>query len=302
MAFGYEGYVTVKASGIEDVALCTGSSVPENRIRLDSGAAYGGQKTNSAPSTYDMALGAPHTYDFSQVDGNVDFEITQEFFLNQIIAWLMSRQTAGVIKLRSRKDNLQEYDHCYWNSIDLTGTSGAAVTGSIGFVAIQRDAYTVGGDYIGNKTGTDLFCPISPSPVMPPPLNPATDLNVNPVPFWNTRLNFDGTFHEFTDWNFSFSQDVVKFFVCQNESMPQPPAFMAVGPMAAAMNCTQMIVNTQSFMMPDTITLALLYIGTQAFGMGNLQRNQETDAVQGKSSMVPIVSDYTIYELQGAVP
>lgn len=293
MALGYEGYVTVKVSGVEDIALCTGASVPESRVRMESSAAYGGKLNDTEMFP---PIGTPRIYDWSQSDGSVDFDLTDNFLINQMVPWLQDRQKASTIKLISRKDNVQTYNKCYWKGMSLNAASGGLVTGSIEFAALQRDSYTQGGDYTGNSQGMNQCGGMSR--IMPPFLNPSLNANINPVPYWKTQWVFDGANQDFTDWSLNMSQDVVKFFVCEDNDVMQPPKFIAVGPLTLTMNVTYVPLKDTvgAFVVPDEITTAVLNIGSRALTFGKLELNQATDAVASKSSFASISADYSIYE------
>lgn len=293
MGMGYEGLVRLKVDAIEDAALATGAAVPKNRMRLESSSAYGGQISSPVA---EIGVGTPRNYGWTEYDGNIDLELTEDFWDNQIKAWIFDRQKAAEVNLRSRKDNVQSFLNCYWNSINISAGEGSNVTAGIGFVAMERDSYTIGGDYIGNKTGSGLYCE-SPSFNVPQPLNPSSDFNLIPIPYWNTQVELDGSLIEFVTWSLELSQEVVKFFACEANPTVEEPRFVAVGPMTAGFSGDYVFVNTSNFSIPETVSTLDLKIGGITLAMEDLELTNGDDALQDSGSIVPIAVDYAIYEL-----
>ena len=297
MAMGYEGLALLKVDVLEDAALCTGASVPKSRVRLDSSAGYGGQI--KAPVA-EIAIGSPYNYDWTAYDGSMDVELTKDFYDRQIKPWIFDRQKAAVVTLQSREGNVQRFDKCYWNSISISASDGGAVTASIGFVAMERDAYTIGGDYIGNKVGDEIFCS-SPSYNVPDPLNPSND-NVNPIPYWNTKIEINGSLVEFVTWTIELSQEVVKFFGCEGNTNPVEPLYVAVGPMTARVSGDYIFTDTASFAILETLTSLDVFFGAtevtpSELNFEDLELEAATDALQAPEALVPIAVEYAAYTI-----
>ena len=299
MALGYEGVIKVGTH----YALGTGSSVPRARVRLDSGSGYGGQiKT----PVNEIGIGAPHNYDWTQHDGSLNFDVSQDFLTTELKTWLFDRQLGKEILFRSRKNNVQDYQKCYWNSINLSASEGSTVGGTLGFVALQQNTYTWGDKYITNKQGMGLVCPLDVG--MPPPLNKGQD-NKNPVPFWNTKVYVKPvsgslTKYNFTTWTLDFTQEIVKFFGCTHTSgaphtVAQEPLFIAAGPMG--------IVFTGSFILDldttptgyfgNNLDQLVVYVGSETLTMNRLEVTSESDDVQTGDSLVPLTVEYAGYEI-----
>ena len=293
MAMGYEGLVTLKVNSIEDVALATSASVPQARQRLDSSSAYGGEKANP-----DMAIGSPHIYDWTTWDGSIDYEVHTDFLTNQIIPWIFDRQSSAEAFLQSRNSNVQQFNSCYWSSINLSASEGANLSGSVSFVAIDRDTHSRGGDFIGNKQGSSPFC-ASTTEVYPNSLG--QDFAKNPIPYWNTQVSIDTggglTDYDFTSWTLDFSQDVVKAFSCEANSSVQPPKYIAVGPLTVSFSGEYFFVNTDNFGIPTSLDSLKVTMDSESITMEDLELESDTDAVQDASSLSVVSVQYTAYTL-----
>jgi hypothetical protein len=304
MSMGYEGLALLNVEGIDyAMALCTGANVPRVRPRMESSSAYGGKIRGVVPNIdpSEMGIGTPETYDWEQHDGSMDLELTESFYSDQIKPWIFDRQKGAAVTLQSRHDNDQSFLKCYWNSINISASDGGPVTSSISFVAMQRDAYTVGGQYINNKfPDPNSLCgagPSTPPFVVPEPLNPSADVNLVPIPYWNTSLVLDGVDVEFITWTVDFSQEVVKFFGCEVNANPVEPRFVGVGPMTATFSGDYMFVGTAPFTIVDALPSLTINIGGDDLKFEDLELQSATDAVQGPTSVVPIAIEYAAYTL-----
>lgn len=294
MALGYEGYVTLKVDTIQDVALGQGGGVPRARQRLESAGGYGG--TISTPVSQ-VGIGAPRNYDWEVFDGSMDMDVHEDFLTNQLKAWIFDRQSAGEVFFQTREGNIQQFNNCYWSSINLSAAENGFLGGSVNFVAMQRDSYTRGGDYIDNKTGTNGLCSGVQSPVYPTPLNSGV-LNVDPIPYWNTFVEIDTSLVEMTSWNLDFSQEVVKFFGCFSNATAQEPKYVAVGPMTATFTGDYMFVSsTGAFASPDTLSTLYVTMGSEQIKLENLELTTDADALQGQDALVPVSLEYAAYTL-----
>jgi len=295
MAIGYEGYIRLKLDGTAnwETLLGTGGSVPQARQRLESQSGYGGRIKTPVD---EIGIGFPENYDWTAWDGSLSFELHKNALDNQIVPWIFDRQSHAQVYLVSRGSNVQQFDYCYWNSINLSAGDGAAVEGSVGFVGMERDSYTIGGDYIGNKNNNILETANYPAP-----LN-VSDANDTPIPFWDTTVTIESTEYEFTTWSLDFSQDVTKFFECGRTSAGadpgvQEPKYVAVGPMSVVFQGDYMFVTTASFAIPDTLTTLYVNIGGTDVKLETLELTSATDAVQNGSAITPIGVEYFAYEI-----
>ena len=305
MALGYEGLIKLGAYYV----LGTGSSVPRTRLRLESSSGYGGKiKT---PETQ-IGIGQPFNYDWTQVDGSISFEMTRDVFEFELHPWLFDRQSVKEINLKSRKDNVQQYMNCLFNSISISASEGGVVDGSVGFVALKQDVYTWGDLYKNNRRGmaTDLGL-ICPPTNFPEPLNPSATPNRIPIPFWNTTVWIKATTtavkKNFVNWSLDFSQEVVKFFGCKDSTFPsltdplaKEPLYMAVGPMT---------VTFSGSYMDDFTGLANGYLGNhlaqievdlagKSIKLLRLEASTESDDVQTAEAFVPLTVEYAAYEIK----
>jgi len=291
LAIGYEGYVTLKVDATEDLALCTGASVPKTRVRLESSSGYGGQ-INSPVS--EIGIGLPRNYDFDEYSGSINFELTEDFLVNQMKEWLFDRQKKGVVTLSSRDGNEQLFNSSYWNNLSISATEGGVLEGSIGFVAETISNYDIGGDYIGNKIGQGFLC--NPGSLnIPAPLN--ADSNLSPIPYWNSSIIVDGTLREFNSWSLDFNQEVVKFYACEHNTTPQAPKYIAVGPMTATFSGDFMFVDSTTWTFPDYVSTLVVNIGGASISMADLESLTTNDAVQGPDSLTPVSVEYAVYQL-----
>ena len=298
MALGYEGLIKLG----DYYVLGTGSSVPRTRIRLESSSGYGGKIKTPEDK---IGIGAPFNYDWSQEDGSINFEMTRDVFEFELKTWLFDRQNFKIIKLMSRKDNVQEYQHSFWNSISISASDGGVVDGSVGFVALERDTYTWGDLYKNNKKGISsddgLICP----PVkFPEPLNKSTVRNRVPIPFWNTFVKVTATTtasrKNFTTWTLDFSQEVVKFFGCNNNTTAQEPLYMAVGPMTVTFSGSYMddFTGTENGYLADHLAQLEVDLAGKSIILKRLEATTESDDVQTGDALVPLTVEYAAYEIK----
>jgi hypothetical protein len=289
MALGYEGYVSLKVGAIEDAALGQGGSVPRARQRIESSSAYGGQ---IATPVTDIGIGLPRNYDWTVYDGSMSFDVHDDFVSNQLYPWVFNRQNASQVNIKTRNNNAQQFQKCYWNNINLSASEASPLAGSVSFVAMERNSYTRGGDYINNKTASDVLC-VSSSPVFPLPF----DLQNAPIPFWDTFVEIDGSLVEMTSWTLDFSQEVVKFFGCFGNSTPQEPKYVAVGPMTITFNGDYMFVDTATFSSPDTLGTLDITVGSTQWKLEDLELTTDTDDLQAQDSLTPVSIEYVAYTL-----
>lgn len=305
MALGYEGLIKLG----DYYVLGTGSSVPRTRIRLESAAGYGGKIGTPPlnPDETEIGIGAPFNYDWSQVDGSINFDMTSDVWSNEIKSWLFDRQSFKQIILSSRNANVQQYDTCFFNNMSISTSDGAGVDGSVGFVALEQNDYTWGSLYKDNRRGNDAICTDAN---FPDPLNPNANKNKNPVPYWMTNVwvtvpSFAAVKKNFITWSLDFSQEVVKFFGCNDngsgtDPLAQLPLFVAVGPMTATFSGSYMesfTGGTNGFL-GDHLTQIEVDIAGTSIKLLRCEANSESDDVQTGDSMVPLTVEYAAYEIK----
>jgi hypothetical protein len=290
MALGYEGIGYVDSI----IFLCSGASVPRTRNRIDSASGYGGRLSTPVA---EIGIGSPHNYDWSTYDGSVNFELNKKFLDDVVKDWIFARETVKKVELKPRDGSYQEFEDCYWNSINLSASDGSAVTGSIGFVALDRDSFDLEDDYIDNKTGSITCADLAASGDIPA-LNVGDD--VNPIPFWHTRVEASGLIQtgvEAMSWNLSFNQEVVKFFKCEGLQGPQAPFRIGVGPMTITLQMDVMILNQTITSLPDILNNVILHIGTSSLKFDDLEIDSDNDDLQTGASLVPLSLTYGVYKL-----
>jgi len=299
VALGYEGWAKLNVNGTDNLMLCTGASIPHDVLRLESNSGYGGT-INGIGTT---GIGFPHNYDFAHYSGSINFELYAAIITNQLKPWIFDRQKAATVSIQSRKDNINLHTESFWTSINLSTSAGAVVEGSVGFNVLDY-TYDQGGDYIGNKVGNEYFVS-HPGLGIPSPLfTEIPDLTRTDVmiPFWDTSVFIEGNMVEFAAWNLDFTQDLVTFYACEDFSTPQPPKFLAAGPMTVAFSGDYMFVNTSSWAAEDFINSLYIKIGTETMWLKRLERNSDKDDVVSGDSMTSIAVDYTAYELDPSSP
>jgi hypothetical protein len=292
MAMGYEGYAVLQVNSIGDVALCTGGGVPESRQRLESSSGYGGKIKTPVG---EMGIGAPRTYDWSLLDGNLSIEVHDDFLDNQIKEWIFDRQKSAYCFIKTRNDNEQAFNKVYWNTIGLSAAEGGVLEATIGFAALERNTYVRGGDYIGNKLGDRTPCDPG-SLFFADPLNPGGS-NINPVPYWKTKIEIGGVIVPFTSWGLDFNQDVVKFFACEGNSSPVEPKYVAVGPMSISFRGDYMFVETAGFTSPDSLNSLYVHMGSGVIKLNDLELQSDSDVIAGAGDIVPVAVEYAAYTL-----
>jgi hypothetical protein len=297
MAVGYEGYVTIddNTTPVQIPFLCTGANIPQAQVRLDEDAGYGGLLNNTPSSVYNMAIGSPHIYDWPTNDGSLNFELNANFLAKVIKPWAFKRQSAKKISLYPRNGSSEIYNQCYWNSISLTASEGAFVTGSIGVVAVQRDTFIFEDQYIANKKGNVTLTDLGVSGNIPA-LNPAAHYDLNPIPFWKTKVTFDSVDYKFISWTVTLSQDIVKFFVCEGNVNPVAPKFLGAGVMTCDFT-GEFIILEETGSIPDTIGTLEITIGNSSFVLGEAELQNDDDDVKGASEAKTTAVDYSVYAL-----
>ena len=292
MALGYEGWAKIDVNGTETLLLCTGASLPENRIRLESSSGYGGQIKTPAD---EIGIGSPHSYDWSAFDGSMNFEVFESVIDDQIVPWLFDRQKAATLSVQTRRNNQNIHTECFWNSINVNTSAGAVVEGSIGFVAVDTGTYVMGGGYIENKTGSEFFCSLPP-PVglqMPEPL-----VSNIMIPYWQSSVYIDSAFVDFMSWNLDYSQDIVKFFTCENNANPIAPKFLAAGPMAVNFTGEYFFYSaTPSWNVPDDVSTLNVNIGNSQLKLKRGELTSSRDDLETADSPIPINVEYSLYEI-----
>ena len=281
MALGYEGYIMLDGK----YALGTGTSVPRTFTRIDSQSGYGGQINGGV----NMGIGAPRAYDWGTNDGSVDFEMTEEMWRDVLKPWLAVRQTSKELYFSSRDGNVQQYD-AFWSSISVSASEQSPVTGSVGFTAIERAAYSFGSTgwagFMGNQGGVGLLCLLGTT--FPTPLYEAP-ANVKPIPWWNTQVNLGGP-KDFINWTLELSQDVVKIFACMKSSAPVEPQYLAVGPMTVTFSGSYMFTGETADVVNGSVKIA-----SQTFTMTQMELQSVSDDVQTGDALVPLTAEYAVY-------
>jgi hypothetical protein len=245
-----------------------------------------------------MGIGLPYNYDWDQYDGSLSFEVTKDLYETVIFDWLFDRQESGTVKFASRHDALQEFE-AYWTSVSISAAEGSAVEGSLGFYAIDRATYNYGNNYWdnpstvkeGNSDGSGTVSVIC-TPGGIPALD--SDVNLHPVPYWNTSVIGGGTSIEFVNWNLDLAQDVVRFFACEANTSVQEPKYLAVGPMTVTFGGSYML---GSGFLGDTLTSMTIDIDTKQLILQRLESTTESDDVQGADALVPLTVEYSAYEI-----
>ena len=294
MALGYAGYVKVGGT----YALGTGTAVPRARTRLESSSGYGGRVKTPVN---EIGIGTPRNYDWEVSDGSLSFEITKDIF-TLLKAWVLDRESQNNILISPRVGTSQSFSETFWNSISISAGEGAAVEGSLGFVSMLRDSYGYGlqglnDEYVTKPDGQQLMCHSISG--FPDPLN-KNQLNINPIPFWDTSIQLGSDNYDFLTWNLDFSQEVVKFFACNHTAGPQQPRYVGVGPMTITLSGTWMWIDpTKPSAFPlDSIATGVVNVADTSISFGKLELTSISDDVQSPDSTTPVSMEYAVYEVE----
>jgi len=299
MAIGYEGIAYLSDSvGVYHSFLCTGGSIPVQKNLLESQAAYGGV---IASPTSEIAIGYPHTYDEQVWEGSFNFDLTSDLFVNILKPWLFSRQSARKFKYYGTKNELRQFDDCFWSSINFSASDGSAVNGSVGLVALDLDAYSHGDldDYETDKEGYITVDELKSGGVIPA-LNPSAG-NVNPIPFWKTQCagvsGLGAWTYDFISWNLTLNQDIVKFFGCEHNINPQAPLYLAAGPMSIVLEGSNVAVDMDDTLYDDLNSMTIT-IGSNSIVLTDLEiQNKGSIDISGSSDVVPVELSWNVYGL-----
>jgi hypothetical protein len=265
MSIGYEGYIKLGSTW----TLGTGASVPKGRQRLDSQAAYGGKVSHAT----ELAIGSPHTYDWTTWDGSVNFDMTSQIFTILKGFILTTRDTNFPVLFSARDQNVQEFTDSIWNSINISTSEASPVSGSVGFVAMDRTTYVFGSDIV-KETG----------------MSEPYDANMEVIPYWKTSIGD----YKFLEWTLDFSQDVVKFFGCNWNVGVQSPIFYGVGPMSVTLTGTILMDEDE---LEDDPGNLLVTIGTGTITLKDTELQTESDDVKTGNEVVPISVTIDAYGL-----
>jgi len=262
MSIGYEGYV--KVGGVW--TLGTGASASKGIQRIDSSGGYGGKITGAGV----MGVGSPHIDDWTAWDGSCEFELTDGVFSVLKAKIVTSRDDPMSITFSSRTNNEQTFSGAYWNSINLTTSEASLVTGTVGFVAMDRTTYTYGTDTVRSAGLTG-------------------GLGLVPIPYWNTSIGS----YKFIEWSIDFAQDVVKFFACNKAIGPQAPAYYGVGPVTATLTGSY-IYGGEMDDSPGDLTVT---IGAGSITLLKAEVQSSSDDVAQGNSLTPIKVVVNAYDV-----
>jgi hypothetical protein len=262
MGLGYEGYVKLNNLW----TLGTGTSVARQRVRIDSQGGYGGKVAGAS-----MGVGGPHAYDWTVWDGSINFDLTNAVF-DTLKTWIMTdRDTNKGIEFSSRDANVQSFGDSYWTSINISAAEAAPVTGSVEFVALDRNDYVYGNDTQKENSETGpLDCEI--------------------IPYWNTKIGS----YKFIEWTLAFSQDVVKLFACNNSTIPKEPVYLGIGPMSVVLTGSYILGGGEMGLAPGNLTVN---IGSGSIILKKTELQDQSDDVQTGNSLTPISVTVQAYEL-----
>lgn len=299
---GYEGLAQIG----DYVAVGSGASMPRAPQRLVSSAGYGGTINGN-----DRAIGSPYNYDWEQWDGNINFEVNPGI-LGMVLRWVYDdRQGAKRIGIypRASEQCLQVFNQAWWTSVSFSTSDGSFVDGAVNFMAVERDEYSWGGRDDNYKTGRKSVYQgeggCDSGGKFPGFLNKEVK-NVEPVPFWNTAVSvvpYVGSEMdwEVTDWNLSFTQEMVKFFTCENEY--KGPSFVAAGPMS--LNVTGTWVGPREWVVQNgglgiklrEMRVVVPVSENKGISLQQLRANNENDPVRGQNEVTAIDFEYEVFGL-----
>lgn len=264
MALGYEGFAFVG----DTLCLCTGTSIPFSRNLMESNCGFGGDR-----------YGWPHTYDYDNFDGSINFEI-HPAILTEILSWWSNRETKRTIQVFPNSGSSVTISEAYFQSLSISSSEGSSVTGSISWVGISGTK-THNDDYIDNREGNQATAAMG----IISPLN-AGQTNLNPIPYWNTTVNN----LEVLNWTLDISQEVQKIFTAQATSDPQAPSIIGIGTLTGGLTY-DVYLNGASFIPPTSYTIV---IGNETITItGDLET--EAEDIAGQSDVVTVNVGFHVY-------
>lgn len=297
--FGYEGYVTING----EIVLANSADVSQTRTPIVSNAVYGSSiAKNETISTQTIPLQQPHYYDWSNITASVTLDVNSNL-LTVIKGMLINRSTPVDLYINTRKTGIKHLSSAWWETITLSAAQDGSLSATIGFVALETDAYGVGkfDDYWDNVSGAITCASISDIP----PLN-ALNTNENPIPFWNTSIT---GMNNVKGWDFSVTQTVVKFMGCMNTggALALEPYIMGFGTITADMKIDTLLPNevpaagwdmsgiySGSAITGGRKSLTIVINGSYFLAMtGELIR--VADPLQGNDSIDNLSWDYQVY-------
>lgn len=279
--FGYESWVRINGIFIP----ATQADTDVDRARIDSQGIYGGGVSGFST----IPIGNVHYYDWPNITASLTAEATPALLtiLKEIIA---TRTRSVELEIYSGQSGGQSIASAWWNQINVSTSEDSLVNVSINFTALERDEFTVNNieDYWTNIDGS-LADQCLPQYV--------------PIPFWNTKISE----MEFVkSWNFSLSQDIVKFQGCMNYQSVDPKDPFVLG--CGVVNGTLNVVtheNSSDFIseMPTKFSGSALnqrktltvQIGGSNWLRCSVELNKANDPVVSGPSLDEINYDFQIY-------
>ena len=310
MPLGYESFARIKRNALipggalTETILCTSASNPLSVVRLESSSAYGG--TLNDPTT--RGIGRPHTYGYPLYEGSVNCDLNAKLLSMFLKPWVTSyRQLPFEIYTSARSGGYQYFTESYWRKVRFSTAAGSQVACQVEYISPVELYQSGGAQYFDNIYGVlpEFVPPITApftDPPIPPMLNPSAFNSNDPVPFWNTYVEFDGTKVDgLIDWHLDFQQDVSFFFTCENSAIPIQPSYYAVGIMGVTLGGNAVLSSYTAQTPSTSINVVMGQDGGIANGnrflMTKPELNQRVDPIVGVTS-TPIHSfEYSIYEL-----
>lgn len=287
MALGYEGFVEIDSTSL----LCTSFSASINRTKMESAAGYGGELSTPESS---IGIGSPHTYDWESIEGSIDFEFYKDVaggpspIVSLYKSLLGSRQTSFQVASYTRKGGRQIFEECYWNSLSINYAEGSLVSGSVSFLAIDRETYTIGGDYIDNKYGI-------------PWAKWSLDTLIQSIPFWKITIKDQN----YLTWSLSLSQSVEKFFGCTNTTgsytEAQEPLLVGIGPMTGQFQFEIFpddTINPVSAISDEINSLTIVIEGEDLIRLTDLELVESSDPIESEEALSKLSLTYDIYGIR----
>jgi len=298
MALGYEGLVSINTTPI----LCTSFSAPQSRVKMESNSAYKG----TMETEMDPGLFYPRTYDYPLVDGSLSFELSEDS-LSLLIGFIEARGDSFAVASINRMGAAINMNECYWNSISFSISEGQIVVVNLDFIAKQMNTYTIGGsdstnNYADNRLGVSDEYPSATEilglPILPTTL--AADLNINPYPWWKFTVYNGENITKYLTWSLSFSQDIVRHFLCKADTDVYAPSIFSIGPLS---------VNFKFDILPDynispfatvenpIAALEVRIDGVEAFTLEDLELQRTVDDIQSFDSLSVVSLSYDVYQI-----
>jgi len=299
MAVGYEGAALIGS----ELILCTGLDIPEGESRLDSAGAFRG--------SFDLSesISDVHAYDWPENNGSVSFEANTNI-VTFLKSWMGSRDESKTVQMYPDGGSAQQFNECFWTSVNFNAAEGSAVTGSLDFVAIERSSEAIANNYISNRNGRlqDGTIPGYNSSALSSSQLGAfaggvSGGDVQPVPYWLGVLissEMIPSNSKITSWSVTINQEVVKYFKCEGlYTEAVAPFRVGIGAVTVELQ-VELYVVSSSYVVQQDVNDLTVDIGGVTIGMSDLELQNHAQNIATGSDLTSVEMTYAVHGLSVA--